>query len=74
MLAYHLDTQVWLEWVDSDSNWVDGVSRDFDQDQLAKKLGFSLQFMVCDMEWWGEDWGSLWRTTERLCGRPGVGG
>ncbi len=29
MAACHLQCSVWFEWVDSDSNWSDGVSRDF---------------------------------------------
>ena len=55
MLAYHLDLQVWFEWVDSDSNWSDGVSRDMADDALAAELGFSLREMRQPDAAWDSD-------------------
>ena len=31
--------QVWFEFVDSKSNWADGISRDLGEDELCAKLG-----------------------------------
>ncbi len=65
MLAYHLDVQVWFEWVDSDSNWSDGVSRDLASDPFAAELGFRLQQMREPEAAWQQDWLPLWQYAER---------
>ncbi len=65
MLAYHLDVQVWFEWVDSDSNWSDGVSRDLASDPFAAELGFRLQQMREPEAAWQQDWLPLRQYAER---------
>jgi hypothetical protein len=61
MLAYHLDVRIWFEWVDSDSNWSDGVSRLFEADELAQQLGFQLSPMDQPAAEWGLSWLEMWR-------------
>ncbi len=65
ILACHLDLQVWFEWVDSGSNWSDGVSLDLTNDILAAELGFSLQQMWEPVSAWDSDWKALWQYAER---------
>ncbi len=70
--AYHLDCAIWLEWVDSDSNWADGVSRLYANDPFAKTHGFSL----CEMPFpelpFDGEWQEIWDQVQRACG-TGVG-
>ena len=68
MCAYHLDAQIWFEWVDSDSNWSDGVSREFQSDPLAQELGFSLESMEEPTLTWSGSWLELWNLAQRSCG------
>jgi len=68
MLAWHLDVTVWFEGVDSDSNWSDGVSRDFDRDELAQELEFVLQEMRGPSPAWQGDWFSLWQMAAEASG------
>ena len=65
MLVFHLDLQVWFEWVDSESNWSDGVSKDLAHDPLAAELGFVLQQMSEPAPAWRHDWKPLWQYAER---------
>ncbi len=60
MLAHHLDARIWFEWVDSDSNWSDGVGRLFENDELAQRLGFHLQAMPQPAAEWAGSWMDLW--------------
>ncbi len=55
-LTWHLDATVWFEWVDSDSNWSDGVSRELAQDKFAVNQGFKLFPMGTPAPWWRCDW------------------
>ena len=82
IIAFHLRTQIWFEWVDSNSNWSDGISRDFGSDEVSKRLGFKTGPMKKTMQWWSEEWKEVWRRAEQVaahCRRTqrkgaGVGG
>ena len=65
MLAWHLDIQVWFEWVDSDSNWSDGASRYFAEDPFALENGFHMVQMRQPSRSWSSDWPSLWEFAAR---------
>ena len=65
MIAYHLQVDIGFERVDSESNWSDSISRNFDKDEVSKKLGFSTSLMTKDTSWWGEDWCKIWDRLER---------
>ena len=60
MLVFQLDAQVWFEWIDSDSNWADGVSRVFEADTLAEKHKFRLQPMQSPIQQGSRPWAELW--------------
>ena len=70
--AYHLDCAIWLEWVDSDSNWADGVSRLYANDPFAKTHGFSLSEMPFPELPFDGEWQEIWDQVQRACG-TGVG-
>ena len=73
ILAFHLRCQIWVEWVDSGSNWADDLSRDLGQDQLSRSLGFHPEPLRAQMAWWGAAVaGALAHCGEPHCG-PGVG-
>ncbi len=73
MPAWHLDLRVWFEWVDSNSNWSDGVSREFDQDEFAARHGFHLQPMSSPDSHWGGSWLEVWRFAERASKEQALG-
>ncbi len=43
LMSAVLETRVWLEYVESDSKWSDGLSRKLDRDAWAKQSGFALR-------------------------------
>lgn len=40
LLLYHLHSSLWFEWVQSKSNWSDGISRDGFRDKFVKDYSF----------------------------------
>ena len=65
--AFELKCRIWLEWVDSDANWSDGISRLLGEDELSAELGFRTCLLEDQMAWWHEDPTLLWgRVQERL--------
>ena len=65
ILAFHLDCQLWFEWVDSDSNWSDDLSRHLAGDTLSQELGFTPEPITQDSVWWQLPWLSLWHEVAR---------
>ena len=43
LLAYQNGASIWYEWVDTDSNPADGLSRDGLLDEWTRKQGWTLQ-------------------------------
>ena len=66
IIAYHLQADLWFEWVDSESNWADQISRLFEADPVSRRLGFVTSRIELDMSWWSQDWTAVWRRTESL--------
>ncbi len=66
IVAFHLRVSIWFEWVDGGSNWSDDLSREFDQDELSVKLGFSPVEVRADNSWWQRPWEELWYRTAWL--------
>ena len=42
--------RVWWEWIESDSNWADGISRDGFEDPIARRFG-GRQSLMCPVGW-----------------------
>ena len=66
ILAFHLRCQIWFEWVDSESNWSDNLSRCLDQCAFTRSLGFHPQRMELIFFEWDLEWELLWHTMERF--------
>ena len=73
MLAYHLECTVWFEWVDSESNWADGVSRQLAMDPFAQRHGFTLQEMEQPSVWWAAELPEVWRMASRVAQEQALG-
>ena len=65
MLAFQLDAQIWSEWIDSESNWSDGVSRDFQDDVFARDHNFELEPVSSITPEWSESWPRPWAFSQR---------
>ncbi len=67
MLACHLGVNVWFACVDSDSNWSDGFSREFEADELTRELGFELSPTAQPQCAWAKSWMDLWLYAQGAC-------
>ncbi len=74
MLAWHLEIRVWFEWVDSESNWSDGVSRSLASDSFAASHGFSLEQMRGPTAHWKAPWRELRAFAQRAAQDRALGG
>ena len=52
MMASFLDARIWIEWVDSESNWADGISRSFAADSFVGGRGFAVHEILPEVHWW----------------------
>ena len=66
ILSFHLDCSVWFEWVDSGSNWADGVSRLMELDPFAAEHGFAFREMKQPASWWSADLAEVWGEASRV--------
>ncbi len=63
-LSCRLRTKIWIEFVDSESNWADGISCDCALDSFALKHGFSTRRVHMDFSVLGLDYVDLWEYTK----------
>ena len=63
---YHLKVLVWFEWVDSGSNWADGISRLFEKDPFASAHGFYTSEMSFEQALWSVTFEQFWTSSQRL--------
>ena len=66
LLAYRLDLNVRIEWVDSISNWSGGISRDHGLDKWSLDNGFCCSLCKLDMAWWFKEVTEVMRSTSAL--------
>ena len=64
-LAFHHDVHVWFEFVDSESNWSDGISRDLGEDKWAKQHGFALRELSIPLHLWKGPLHDVWENIMR---------
>ena len=55
-----LDCSIYFEYVDSFSNFSDGISRQLDKDRWAAEHGISTKVMLPQNRWWTSDLQELW--------------
>ena len=70
---FHLDCGIWLGWVDSESNWSDGLSRLLDKDPFARKHGFATEGLTPEVAWWYSPLDQVWGRVARLCEERALG-
>ena len=46
LMCWKLQARVWIEYIDSYSNWADGISRNFGDDEFVKKEGILIYEVV----------------------------
>ncbi len=66
MAAFKLGASIWFEWVDSESNWADDLSRSLAHCTFTRELGFQAEQMDCDVAQWQADWTAVWHALDRL--------
>ena len=60
ILAFHLQASVWIEWVQSKSNWSDELSRRLGEDTSAEAMGYEVSKLPRDCDWWYWDLSDVW--------------
>ena len=71
--AYYMQVDIWLEWVDSGSNWSDGISRDLSEDKVSAGLGSQTEPIMPDMQWLNDDFSNIWHYIKGVT-KPSPGG
>ncbi len=66
IIAFHLETDIWFEWVDSGSNWADDLSRHLDRCEFSRSLAFCPVQIDSPFLQWHLDWTKLWAELRRL--------
>lgn len=61
ILTYRFQCRVWLEYVDSKSNWSDGISRDYGAAVFSSANRFSTCLMSVELSWLQLAYPELWR-------------
>ena len=74
LCCFRLDCSIWLEWVDSESNWSDGLSRDLGKDTFVKEHRFETEEVFPDVSWWNRPLVEVWGRISRLGEEQAVGG
>lgn len=59
-LAYRHNIRIWFEFVDSEANWSDGVSRNLGSDSFARENNFEVSTLSVPEELWTSDLVDLW--------------
>ena len=66
ILSYRFRVNVWVEYVDSHSNWSDGISRLFAADPFVAAHGFQIAQMKFEVAWLLSAYPELWRDSRRF--------
>ncbi len=66
ILCYRFQIRVWLEYVDSEANWSDGISRNFGADTFANAHNFSVDELEFEYSWLLRSYPELWLASRRF--------
>jgi hypothetical protein len=66
ILTFRYQCRVWLEYVDSKSNWSDGISRDYGEDGFASANRFCTCIMTVELSWLQMAIPELWSRSKDL--------
>ena len=67
-IGFHWNLQFWFEFVESDANWADGISRDGPEDVFVKKHGFHVQHMKAPVWPWKSSLQHQWAAVQSYGG------
>ena len=67
LLSYPCQTHIWIEWIDSDSNWADGISREYGKDEWLLRHHFVASERKLDAAWWFSDLPELMKRAAHEC-------
>ena len=73
MCSFHLKATIWVEWVDSEGNWSDGLSRALAADRFVVDHGFVTEEILPDMAWWSEPLLAVWNRLTLLLSEQALG-
>ena len=59
--AFFWEFSIWYEFVDSEANWADGISRRRQDDEFCARHGFSPAQMCADRRVWEGTLQDMWR-------------
>ena len=65
MFCYWFQVTVWFEFVDSDSNFADGISRDLHEDSFSRGLGITPCECFVHTWMWSDSLTQVWASFER---------
>ena len=65
IMCVFLQCRVWLEYVDSDSNWADGISRDLGKCKRAAQHSFTTTCRLLPIEIWEVPLAQVWEHLRR---------
>ena len=73
MCSFLLKATIWVEWVDSEGNWSDGLSRALAADRFVVDHGFETAEILPEMAWWSEPLLAVWNRLTRLLSEQALG-
>ena len=65
MFSYWFEVHVWFEFVDSASNFSDGISRNLSEDAFCKFLGTAPEECQAQAWMWGDSLPQVWASFKR---------
>ena len=66
ILLFHLHAYAWFEFVDSKSNWADGISRELEHDPFALRHGYHISELSIPLHLWLHTYEELWKIIREL--------
>ncbi len=69
LLAYEIRCRVWFEFISSEQNWADGVSRYGSEDAFAAEHRIRVQGLTLEDKWWRLQLREAWQVL-RVWGLP----
>ena len=72
--SFHfLKATIWVEYVDYEGNWSNGLSRSLAADQFVVDRGFETDAILPEMAWWSEPLLAVWNRLTLLLSEQALG-
>ena len=66
LCCFRIHCSIWLEWVDSESNWSDGLSRHLADGLFVREHHFETEELFPEVAWWKLPLVEVWEKISRL--------